>query len=120
MDEKSTKSMLESILNSEEIIELQGFLNKPKLVEAVKKVLLYPIMYQGVLRPGETPEPGKNFLLQLVASQMKRQGMINNEALGADLSGKYEGMTAVMSAFEEMKSLKVEKVVEEHKKNKAR
>ena len=114
------KKTLEAILSPQEISEIQMFLERPVLMEAVKKVLLYPIMYQGVLERGKAPDPGKNFLLQLVASQYTRQGMINNQSLGEDLRAKYEGMTVVMSAFEEIKSLA--KVVKDEKlvSNKAR
>ena len=119
MDE--AKKMLEEVLDAKEISELEMFLERPILVEAVRKVLFYPITNQGVLVKGKPANPTQNYLLTLVASQYANQGMINNEALGADLKAKWEATKFIHTAFENLKlfSKKVEET-EKIKKNIAR
>lgn len=109
MDE--TKKLLEEVLDAKEISELEMFLERPVLVEAVRKVLFHPIFTQGTLIKGKPANPTQNYLLQLVASQYANQGMINNEALGADLKAKWEATKLIHTAFENMKLFE-KKVVE--------
>lgn len=115
-----TKKLLEEILDAKEISELEMFLERPILVEAVRKVLFHPVVTQGVLVQGKPANPTQNYLLQLVASQYANQGMINNEALGADLKAKWEATKLIHTGFENMKLFEKKVVKEEVKKNQAR
>lgn len=114
------KKLLEEVLDPKEISEIEMFLERPVLVEAVRKVLFHPITTQGTLIQGKPANPTQNYLLQLVASQYANQGMINNEALGADLRAKWEATKLIHTAFENLKLFTKSKVVEEVKQNKAR
>jgi len=106
------KEQLEDILDGKEIAELEMFLERPILVEAVKKVLMRHI--ESTIKPGK-PLGGFSFLLSLVSSQMARQGVINHQALGEDLQASYKAMSLIMTAFGELDSLKVVKEEKEKK-----
>lgn len=97
------KKMLEEVLDAKEISEIEMFLERPALVEAVRKVLFHPIITQGTLIQGKPVKPTQNYLLQLVSSQYANQGMINNESLGADLKAKWEATKLIHTAFENLK-----------------
>ena len=118
MDE--TKKLLEEVLDAKEISELEMFLERPMLVEAVRKVLFHPITTQGVLVQGKPTNPNQNYLLQLVASQHANQGLLNNEALGADLRAKWEATKLIYTAFENMKLFAKVEAKKEVKQNLAR
>ena len=118
MDE--TKKLLEEVLDAKEVSELEMFLERPVLVEAVRKVLFHPITTQGVLVQGKPANPTTNYLLQLVSSQYANQGMINNEALGADLKAKWEATKLIYTAFENMKLFATVEAKKEIKQNIAR
>ncbi len=122
MDEnvKKVKEVLEAILSPQEISEVQMFLERPLLVNAIKKVLFQPILSDGTLKHGEPYNPGRNYMLQLVASQYSNQGMINNEALGQDVRAKWKATELIEVAFRELESLKKVEAKEEVKKNLAR
>src|SRR3990167_6253348 len=115
-----TKKLLEEILDVKEISELEMFLERPALVEAVRKVLFHPVTTQGVLVQGKAVNPSQNYLLQLVSNQYVNQGMINNEALGADLRAKWEATKLIHTAFENMKLFATVEAKKEIKQNIAR
>ena len=115
-----TKKLLEEVLDAKEISEIQMFLERPALVEAIRKVLFHPITTQGVLVQGKPVNPTQNYLLSLVGSQHSNQGLINNESLGADLRAKWEATKLIHTAFENLKLFAKVEAKKEVKQNLAR
>lgn len=72
----------------------------PIAVGALKKVLLYGIYYNGVLKAGQKPEPLKNFALGLAFDPN-----FSNEQLGADLRAAAEGIKSVENGFKELATI---------------
>lgn len=122
MDEniKRVKEELEKILSPQEISEIEMFIERPLLVQAVKKVLFQPILSDGTMKPGEAYNPSRNYMLQLVAGQYAQQGMVSDEALGQDVRAKWKATELVEVAFRELESLRKIKVEEKTVKNNAR
>lgn len=117
MDDKSN---LEKILDAKELAEVQMFLERPVMVEAIRKVMFWPIAKQGTFEPGVSIEPNRNFLFQLVASQMGQGGVINDEMLGQEVRAKWKAVEWIQGAFKELEALKKVLEVEKVKENKAR
>lgn len=118
MDE--TRKILEEILDAKEISELEMFLERPAMVEALRKVLFWPVTHQGVFRKGKTLEPHRNFLLGLVASSSAASWFITNAAIGKQLRIQWEAIKLVQQAFEEIKRFQKKVVQTEVKENVAR
>ena len=86
---------LRQILSDAEIQQLQAFNANPLMKEAVRKVLLMPIYYQGTLQGGQPPNPLFNFALGFVSSN---SGLTDEQA-GRYLKVQAEGINAVEIAF---------------------
>lgn len=117
---EEVKNTLDKILDPKEQAELEMFIERPVLVEAVRKVLFWRMNEMGVVRPGVPSQPNFNSLLSLVSSQYAKDGMINNESLGQDLRARWEGIKALQVAFSEMELYKKKVVEVKEEKNKAR
>lgn len=115
---KESKEILESILSPQEINEIQMFLERPALVEAVRKVLFWPIANQGTFFPNEPIKPNFNYIFQSVAND--HMGVLNNESLGQKLRSQWEAVQLLQSAFKELESLRKVVELEKPKVNKAR
>lgn len=96
---------MKDYLNDHEKELIEAFYKNGTMREAVKKVLLAGIYYNGVLKVGEQGDPGKNFALALAF-----QKGVTNEQLGADVRAAAEGIRVVESAFVELS--KYDKLVE--------
>ena len=87
------------------------FNNDKVLFEAIKKVILKGVYSQGILEPDKPGNPMLNAALGLVA--LTQQGVISNEALGADLRAFFEGAKMVETGFKYLAEIKSrEEVVE--------
>lgn len=96
------------ILDETEQKELEIVNDRPFLMSALKKVILSSIYHEGVLKPGEMPDVGNNFLLILANSTSD----YTNEHLGADLKARVKACQLVELGFKEIvKFKKVEKSV---------
>ena len=96
---------LKEYLNEKEISEIQMFLERPLMMEAVRKVIFRPVLTHGIMKPGQTFEPNKNYLLGVVSNQVA-QGMINNEMLGENLRASWEAVRLITNGFNELEKLK--------------
>lgn len=118
MDE--TKKQLEQILDAKEISELEMFLERPVMVEAIRKVLFWPITHQGVMHKGRSFEPHRNFLLNLVASHEAMRYFVTDRSIGKKLRLQWEAIQLIQQAFHELESLKKVVSIKLEQKNQAR
>lgn len=117
---EETKKMLQDFLDPREISEIEMLIERPAMMEALRKVLFWPITHQGTMQPGKNYVPNRNYLLNLVASGEASRYFITDKFLGKHLRIQWEAINLVEKAFKEMASLKKEKVVDREKINKAR
>lgn len=90
--------MFDEILSDQEKAKLEAFAKDRTLFEAVRKVLLFGVYYNGTLRPGVKADPGKNFALQL---PFANDGTISDELIGQDVRAAVRGIRLVEGAFKE-------------------
>lgn len=105
-------------LNEIEKQEVQKFLENTVLKEAVKKVILAGIYFNGTLRPGEKADPLRNFALSLVSSAIANG--TRNEQIGEDVRAKLIGVGLLEDAYQALEKLKKVEVRETKKVNPAR
>ncbi len=111
------KDLLDKILNDNERLAIQMFVDNEVQREAVKKVLLAEIYYNGVLKEGEAADPLRNFTLGLVSNLGDR---LRNEALGEQLRAAWEGINMLEVAFNQLSIYKREDEPKKAKDNPAR
>ncbi len=101
MANKNKKEVLVTFLSELEKEALGQFYSNAVMREAVKKVLLFDIYNNGVLKKGESPDPTRNFSLQLAfLNRNPESGVaVANEQLGADLRAVTEGLCLVENAW---------------------
>lgn len=105
-------------LNDREKEELQKFMDNDLQSEAVRKVLLSGIYFDGILAPGKKSDPLKNFMLGKLAQP---QVLMNDDKhLGALSRSIIDAISMVESGFEQLKKFKKVEVEEKLQKNKAR
>lgn len=112
-------------LTEQEKAALEKFALDPVAVEAVKKVLLEGVYYDGRLLAGKEADPMKNFILGYFSNS--KGGMpapvfsMNDADIGANLRAIIHAVSFVESAFKEIEKFKPVEVVEQaEKKNPAR
>jgi len=107
-------------LNSIEEAELAKLNENLVLLNAIKKVLLAYVYYEGVLTPGEyAGDPLKNFVLQKAAIALQAKE-ITDESLGASLRADTQALRLVELGFQEIEKYKQIKPMAGDKKNPAR
>ena len=98
---------IQDILSEQEIANLESFNANPVMKEAVRKVLLLPLYYQGTFQKGKPANPMWNFMMGLVGSDAKA----TPEEIGRYAKIQYEGISAVEVAFDRISNFqKIEKV----------
>lgn len=93
---------LKDVLNELEQIEIQKFIENPTLKEAIRKILLFGIYYNGRLEAGKDADPLINFAL---ARAMNRE--ISDEQLGRDMKISAESVIMVEDAFKQIDKFKI-------------
>lgn len=84
--------------------KILSFINDETMLEAVRKVLLFGIYFNGTLKEGEAANPAQNFALQL-GFQSDVQGVVlSDEQLGADVRAQVKGIRLLESGFAELKN----------------
>lgn len=111
------KNELDKILDDQEKLAIQMFYDNTIQREAVKKVLLFGIYNNGVLRKGKPADPLLNFALGLVSNLGSQ---IKNEELGAQLRAAWEGINLLELGFSNLAIYKKEKEQMVDKQNPAR
>ncbi len=93
--------MIDKILNDQEKVKVGLFVEDTVMFEAVKKVLLAGIYYNGVLKPGVNSDPLQNYALSLASNPG-----ISNEILGQDLRATSEGIMFLENGLKKLKDYK--------------
>jgi len=105
----------EEFLSPLEVSRLEAFIQDEALVEAVRKVLLAGVYYNGVLYQSEKANPFRNFALD----ETLLNPQYSDAQVGADLRAKAQGIRAVELAFKEFEKFKNEAKKDEKKDNPA-
>ena len=86
---------VDAVLSNEEKTQIKRFIENETMMNAVKKVLLFPIYYNGALEAGKDPDPTRNSLLTLMGTSRN----LPNEHLGGVLRAQMEGITYLENGF---------------------
>jgi len=112
-------------LNDKERSLVRNFADNPDMIEAVKKVLLQGVYQQGTLKPGEAPEPLKNWAVGVTLNQTldpsgrPKDNPANYEKIGQRVFAITEGLNYLEGGFKEIDSFKTV-IAKEPSKNVAR
>lgn len=109
------KNLLDEVLDDVEKLALQRFADDPITLEAVRKVLLAGVYYNGTLRKKMTPNPQYNFALSLAMAK----GEFSDEQIGRDLRAAAEGVRMVQNAFSQIAAFKEDSTPQRSIKNPA-
>ena len=90
------KELIKDILTEDELRQLEFFNMNPVMKRAVRKVLLLPVYYQGVLQKGKEPNPIWNFALQFANSDPK----LTDEQVGRFTRVQADAINQVEIAFD--------------------
>src|SRR3990167_8562358 len=108
---------LEQLFTDKEKEELNRFVNNPVMFEAVKKVALSSVYFDGTIRKEGIPDPLTNFALALASLGMQ----ITNEELGKSLKESLAGVQLLEKGFQKLQRFNKKKVEpREEKLNPAR
>lgn len=108
---------LEQLFTDKEKEELNRFVNNPVMFEAVKKVVLSSVYFDGTIRKEGIPDPLTNFALALASLGMQ----ITNEELGKSLKESLAGVQLLEKGFQKLQRFNKKKVEpREEKLNPAR
>ena len=110
------------VLSDQEKAKIEAFVADKECFEAVRKVLLFGIYNNGVLKLGEEHDPTVNFALTQVFKALNQGLPINNEELGQNLRAQAAGIKLVAVAFGQLESIQEvrgESVDAENSPNKA-
>ncbi len=102
-------------LSEQEKDKLKLVASDKVMLEAVKKVILSAVYFDGTLDKKGIPDPLKNFALALAS----RPG-VKNEDLGAELRASLCGVQLLETGFRELEKYAIEKATLEEKLNQAR
>ena len=105
-------------LNDIEKSEVAAFLENETAYNAVKKVLLSGVYFDGVMVEGKDADPLKNFILGRLAQQ---QVLMNDDKhMGALMRSIIDAISMIETGFAELEKCKPVKVEEKPKENKGR
>ena len=96
------------------------------MVEAVRKVILSGIYFDGVLKPGRPSDPFKNFILGKFAGKIEGSMqpppviMDSTEEIGLKMRAIIDAISMLETGFRELDKLKKVVPLKEVKKNKGR
>ncbi len=100
-------------LEKEKVIQ---FFEDDVMREAVKKVILEPIYFQGTLKKGQKADPTKNFGLVFVSNN---KGLTDGR-MGSYMRALWEGINFVEMGFAKLSTFKRELVIPKKGQNQAR
>lgn len=105
-------------LSDKEKNAVQRFIADEHMREAVRKVLLSGVYYDGIMTPDKPADPLKNFLLGYFSSQ--QMALLPVEEKGKKVEVILNAISMVETGFKELEKFKEIKVEEKEKINKAR
>lgn len=96
--------MIKDQLTDLEVSKIEQFCSDENMYNAVKKIVLAAMYYDGALRKGEE-FVARNQAFNLIAETLK-EGSVTNEALGENLRGLFAGVNLLEEAFAYIKTIK--------------
>lgn len=111
-----SKKFLDEVLTDKELNLITQFADNPEMREAVKKLFLTGIYYNGTLQKGLSPEPLINWALIDPLSNTREY---TDEILGQKLRGKAKGIEMLEQAFFQLDTYKTKKEKEKVEENPA-
>lgn len=111
-----SKDILDNFLSDLEKTKIQLFIEDEVQAEAVRKVLLFSLYNNGVLKKGEKANPLVNFALGLVANRPD----FTDEQLGRDLRASWNGINALEIGFSNLARYRKDDLEKVDVKNEAR
>lgn len=115
---KYKREMIDEILDDQEKLAVQMFIDNKVQHEAVKKVLLFGLYNNGTLQKGKKADPLANFTLGLVANAAELK--LTNEDLGEQLRSAWEGIQMIEIGWNGLSLYKKESEPLPKKENPAR
>lgn len=106
---------LDRIFNDNEKNELARFVDNRVMFEAVKKVVLSSIYFDGTIQKDGIPDPMTNFMLALVATNLG-----NHEELGKKVEASLAGVQLLEQGFRKLGQFSKRKEPKQEKPNPAR
>lgn len=97
--------MLKDQLTDLEISKIEQFCSDENMFNAVKKILLATLYFDGTFALGEE-FPVKNQAFGLIAQAYANGSDVSNENLGQSLRGLYEGVNLLAQGFAQLKTIK--------------
>jgi hypothetical protein len=91
--------ILSDFLNEIEKAELSRFTENKVLFNAVKKVVLSCVYFDGTLQKTGIPEPQKNFILAIASGSL---GQLTREQLGEKVEASLAGVQLIEQGFKEL------------------
>lgn len=91
-------------LTDVEIAKIEAFCADKVMFDAVKKVILEGIYFQGTIKKGLTPNPLINGALSLAS--LSTGNPIPDEELGANIRGIWAGLNALENAYKKLETIK--------------
>ena len=95
-------------LSEQEKQELKNFIANPVVLNAIRKVLLAGVYYNGTLEPDKDPEPNMNFAIQAANYAIQNDPKVTNEQLGEGLRANCAAVRLIELGFQELMKLKKE------------
>lgn len=99
----NSNDVLASVLSDVEKAKIAAFLADTAMVEAVRKVFLAGIYYNGTLVPDKAADPTINFALQWAFKIELQNADVSDASLGADLRAEVKAIRKIEQAFAQLK-----------------
>lgn len=106
------QEIINEILDEQEQTYCRQFFENERMREAVKKILLAPVYYQGIMKKGKKAKTGLNWAIQYLSN--------TNENLGATVRACAEALRFVEDGFRILSTIKKEQPSPVITKNPAR
>lgn len=107
---------LKEVLSEAEKTKLAQIAEDNTMKSALRKVLLFPIYYNGILEAGQDPDPTMNFALGLMGQSRN----MPDDHLGRVLRGQMEGITMLEQGMTQIDKFKEQKEIKKDNINQAR
>lgn len=96
-------------LSDQEKAQIEKFVGNRMQFEAVRKVLLAGIYFNGVLVPGEAHDPSMNFALTQVFTALINGHPVSDADIGENIRAQAAGIRLVETGFKKLSEIETKK-----------
>lgn len=89
-------------LNEIEVEEVKKFTANKTMFEAVRKILLADVYFNGTLKAGEPAQPYRNALLGYLLTEEGNTRVVDNDQLATEVRTYAEGVGIIQRAFKKL------------------